>query len=128
MDEKEHFERLNRYYNFSRWKYDLFLNGSRHFGFYPERKWIPTQKAQILMQDLVARKVNISSGKRFLDAGCGKGVTSIYLAKKFGCIVEGVTVVPYEMQEANESAKKLNISNKIRVSLMDYSHYETRDT
>ena len=75
MEEKEHFKRLNEYYNFSRWKYDWFLNGSRHFGFYPERKWIPTERAQALMQDLVAVKVGAGPSMRLLDAGCGQGVT-----------------------------------------------------
>lgn len=122
MDEKEHFERLNRYYNFSRWKYNWFLNGSRHFGFYPERKWIPTQKAQTLMQNLVAEKVGAGPEKRLLDAGCGQGVTAIYLAERYGCSMEGVTVVPYEMQEANKRAKKSGASKKVKISLMNYSH------
>lgn len=120
-DEREHFQRLNTYYNFSRWKYHWLLGGSRHFGFYPERKWVPTEKAQVLMQDLVAEKVGVGAGKRLLDAGCGQGVTATYLAKKYGCLVEGVTVVPYEAEEAKKLAKKLDVSARVNVKLMDYS-------
>ena len=121
MNEEEHFERLNKYYDFSRWKYNIFLRGSRHFGFYPDEKWIPTGKAQQLMQDLVAEKINLKKGMRILDAGCGQGVTSTYLAQKYGCLVEGVTVVPFEIAEANKLAKKLEVSDRVRYSLMDYS-------
>ena len=127
MDEREHFARLNRYYNFSRWKYNWFLNGSRHFGFYPERKWIPTQKAQALMQDLVAKKVDASSGKRLLGAGCGQGVTAIYLAKKYACFIDGITVVPYEVEEATKSAEKLNVTSRVKIGLMDYSRLKFPD-
>ena len=84
MSEVQHFKQLNKYYNFSRWKYNWFLNGSRHFGFYPKKKWIPTEEAQTLMQNLVAEKVEAGSGKKLLDAGCGQGVTAIYLEKSMG--------------------------------------------
>lgn len=127
MDERAHFERLNRYYDFSRWKYNWFLNGSRHFGFYPERRWIPAQKAQTLMQDLVAEKVDAGSGKHLLDAGCGQGVTAIYLAKKYECFVDGITVVPYEVEEAKKSAKQLDLLSRVKVGLMDYSRLDFPD-
>ncbi|MBI3627953.1 MAG: methyltransferase domain-containing protein [Candidatus Sungbacteria bacterium] len=119
--EVEHLERLNKYYNFTRWKFNWFLGGSRHFGFYPERTWIPTDKAQALMQDLVAEKVGAHPGQRLLDAGCGQGITAVYLAKKYGCFVTGVTVVPYEVEEANTLARKFDVSSKIKIALADYA-------
>ena len=126
-DTVEHFERLNRYFNFSRWKYNFFLNGSKHFGYYPDEKWLPTKQAQELMQDLVAQKINLGSGMRVLDAGCGQGVTSAYLAQNYGCFVEGITVVPFEIQEANRLAKKLRVADHVRYSFMDYSRLEFSD-
>ncbi len=121
MNEREHFQRLNRYYDFSRWKYNFFLGGSKHFGFYPDEKWIPTGKAQQLMQDLVAEKINLKKGMRILDAGCGQGVTSTYLAQKYGCSVDGITVVPFEIKEATKLAKKLGVLERAHYVLMDYS-------
>ncbi|OHA05347.1 MAG: hypothetical protein A2934_05930 [Candidatus Sungbacteria bacterium RIFCSPLOWO2_01_FULL_47_10] len=122
MSEVQHFKQLNKYYNFSRWKYNWFLNGSRHFGFYPKKKWIPTEEAQTLMQNLVAEKVEAGSGKKLLDAGCGQGVTAIYLAKKYGSFVEGVTMVPYEVEEFTKIAKNFGVDAKAHATLMDYSH------
>ena len=121
MSEREHFQRLNRYYDFSRWEYNFLLGGSKHFGFYPDEKWIPTKKAQQLMQDLVAEKLNLRKGMRVLDAGCGQGVTSTYLAQKHGCSIDGITVVPFEIEEATRLAKKLEVPERTHYALMDYS-------
>lgn len=125
--EKEHFERLNKYFARSRWKYNFFLGGSKHFGFYPDEKWLPTEDAQRLMQDLVAEKIDLTAGMRILDAGCGQGVTSTYLAEKYGAVVEGITVVPFEIGEANTLSQKLGVSSRVHYSLMDYSKLKFDD-
>jgi len=121
MDEKEHFERLNQYYEKSKIGYDFALWGSKHFGFYPEGKKISEKEAQILMQELVAKKLKLTSIDLVLDAGCGQGVVSAFLAKKYGCKIEGITVVPFEVKKANLLVKKLNVSDKVNYSIMDYS-------
>ena len=128
MDEKEQFERLNKYFNFSRWKYNFFLGGSKHFGYYPNKKWISTKKAQELMQDLVAEKLQLRKEMKVLDAGCGQGVTSTYIAKKYGCNVEGVTVVPFEIESANKLARQSEVSPLVNYSLMDYSNLKFADS
>lgn len=127
VKEKGHFERLNKYFIKSKWKYNFFLGGSKHFGLYPGEKWLPTEEAQRLMQDLVAEKINLTAGMRILDAGCGQGVTPTYLAKKYGAIVEGITVVPFEIGEANKLSQKLGVSSRVRYSLMDYSKLKFDD-
>ncbi len=124
MDEKEHFERLNQYYEKSKIGYDFALWGSKHFGFYPKDKKISEKEAQILMQELVAKKLKLTSKDIVLDAGCGQGVVSTFLAKKYSCKIEGITVVPFEVQKANLLAKKLKVSDKVNYSLMDYSNTE----
>ena len=121
MGEKEHFERLNKYYEKSKIGYDLALGGSKHFGFYPKNKKISEKQAQILMQELVAKKLKLTLEDLVLDAGCGQGVVSTFLTKKYGCQIEGITVVPFEVQKANLLANKLGVGIKINYSLMDYS-------
>lgn len=121
MDTKEHFERLNRYYWQSERGYDVILGGSKHFGYYPKNKLVSEKKAQILMHILVAKKLTLSSKDLVLDAGCGQGVVSTFLARKYGCNIEGITVVPFEIQKATLLAQTLNVSTKVNYSLMDYS-------
>lgn len=124
MEATEHFKLINDYYLKSEWEYDFFLNGSKHFGYYPNEDWTPIGESQQNMQNLVATKIGLKAGMRILDAGCGQGVTSTYLAKKFSCFIEGVTVVPFEIIKSERLAANMNVSEKVRYSLMDYSHLE----
>lgn len=121
MDEKEHFERLNQYFEKSKVGYDIVLWGSKHFGFYPKGKKISEKEAQILMQEMVAQKLNLTSKDLVLDAGCGQGVVSTFLTKRYGCKIEGITVVPFEVKKANFNAEKSEVSHSVNYSIMDYS-------
>ena len=127
MNQKEHFKRLNNYFNKSKIGYDLLLRGSKHFGFYPKNKKIIEKEAQLIMQDLIAKKLGLSKRDKVLDAGCGQGIVSTYLSKKFGCKIEGITVLPFEIEKAKFLADKLKISDKIHYSLMDYSDMKFKD-
>ena len=55
MNEKEHFERLNQYFEKSKVGYDVALWGSKHFGFYPKEKKISHESP--LGKALIGRKV-----------------------------------------------------------------------
>lgn len=106
----------------SKLSFDYVLQGSKHFGFYPTKKADITEKeAQVLLQDQVAKNLNLKEGQVVLDAGCGQGVVSTYLAKKYGPSIFGITVVPFEIKRAQERAKKLNVADKTNYQLMDYS-------
>lgn len=124
MNQAEHFKKLNDYFTKSRLGYDLFLEGAKHFGYYPKNKKISEKEAQILMQDLIGEKLNLKKSMKVLDAGCGQGVVSTYLAKKFDCHIDGITMVNFEIGIANKLAERMNVSNNINYSLMDYSNTE----
>jgi len=102
--------------------FDYVLWGSKHFGFYPTGKADITEKeAQILHQDLVAKNLDLKETQTVLDAGCGQGVVSAYLAKKFGSKIFGITLVPFEVERAQERAKSLGVQEKTEYQVMDYS-------
>lgn len=122
MNESEHFKRLNNYFYSSKLGYDTILWGAKHFGYYPKNKKISEKEAQKLMHDLIGKKLNLKKSMKALDAGCGQGVVSTYLAKKFGCRIEGITMVNFEIGVANNLAKEIGVSDKVNYSLMDYSN------
>jgi sterol 24-C-methyltransferase len=102
--------------------FDYLLWGSKHFGFYPTAKADITEKeAQILLQDLVAKNLQLKEHQIVLDAGCGQGVISTYLAKKYGSKIFGITLVPFEVERAQERAKNLGVQDKTKYQVMDYS-------
>lgn len=102
--------------------FDHVLWGSKHFGFYPTGEVdITEKKAQILLQDLVAKNLDLKKTDTVLDAGCGQGVVSTYLSKKFKSKIFGITLVPFEVERAQELAKKLGVQDKTQYQVMDYS-------
>jgi len=124
---KNHFQRLNQYYKKSRIGYDILLWKSKHFGFHPIGKKISEKKAQTLMQDLIGKELNLSEEMLVLDAGCGRGVVPLHLARKFACRIEGIDIVPFEIERAKSIISKSNISNKVNCSVMDYSKTNFKD-
>src|SRR3989338_10035114 len=127
MDDREHFKKLNRYFEKSKLGFDTLLLESKHFGFHPANKKVSEKEAQVLMQDLIGKKLRLSKLMKVLDAGCGQGVVATYLAKKFGCKIEGITVVPFEIPKAKLLAEKNNLLDKVNFSLMDYSKMKFRN-
>ena len=128
MNEEEHFKRLNDYFTKSKFGYDFFLYGAKHFSFYPENKKISEKEAQNLMHDLIGSKLSLNKSMIVLDAGCGQGVVSTYLAKKFGCRIEGISMVDFEIGKANELAKNIGVSDKANYYLMDYSNMKFKNS
>lgn len=102
--------------------FDYVLWGSKHFGFYPTGKTNVTEKeAQIFLQNLVAKNLDLKENQLVLDAGCGQGVVSTYLAKKYGAKIFGITIVPFEVKRAQEQARALGVYDKTQYQIMDYS-------
>lgn len=94
--------------------FDYILWGSKHFGYYPSGKADITEKAaQILLQELVAENLDLRGNQLVLDAGCGQGIVSTYLAKKYGAKIFGITLVPFEVKKAQKLAAKLGVLDKI---------------
>jgi len=102
--------------------FDYILWGSKHFGFYPTGKTDITEKeAQVLLQDLVAKNLELKRNEIVLDAGSGQGCVSTYLAKKYGSKIFGITLVSFEVKKAQERAKNLGVQDKTQYQVMDYS-------
>ena len=122
-----HFERLTTYFEKSKLVYDLLLRGAKHLGFYPNDSKISEEQAQLMMQDLIAKKLELSDSMRVLDAGCGEGIVSTYLSISYKCRIEGITVVPFETRRAKRLAEKLGVTNRVGYFLMDYSNTAFKD-
>ena len=123
-----HHKKVISYFKESRLGYDLVLGGVKHFSYYPDGKNnLPEKKAQELMQDLLAESLKIKKSQIILDAGCGQGIVSTYLAKKHGCRIIGITLIPFEVEKAERLAENLGLSSKVKYCLMDYSNTNFED-
>lgn len=66
------FERCEKYYK----NYEKFFNENKMLG--PNAMWLV---------EILCEKMDLKPGMRVLDMGCGKGLTSIFLAKEYGVTV-----------------------------------------
>ncbi|MEU1672428.1 geranyl diphosphate 2-C-methyltransferase [Streptomyces roseifaciens] len=56
----------------------------------------------------------VAPDQRVLDAGCGRGGTSIMANARFGCRADGVSISQAQVDFANEQARKRGVDDKVR--------------
>jgi geranyl diphosphate 2-C-methyltransferase len=56
----------------------------------------------------------IGAGDRLLDAGSGRGGLSILANQRFGCQVDGVSISQYQVDFANDQARRREVADKVR--------------
>ena len=80
-----------------------------HYGY-----WEPgtsrLRDALRLMNVKMAEMAGIQSGDKVLDAGCGVGGSSIFLAQNFNCQVNGITLSSKQVAEADANAVKNGVT------------------
>jgi tocopherol O-methyltransferase len=64
---------------------------------------------------------SISHGDFVLDAGCGVGGSSIFLAKEKGCRVKGITLSNKQVQTAKQNVEKSQLQSSVEILKMDYT-------
>ncbi|KUL24350.1 SAM-dependent methyltransferase [Streptomyces regalis] len=71
---------------------------------------LETAQAEVLLDHLG----DITPGARLLDAGSGRGGTSIMANARFGCHVDGVSISEQQVAFANDQAAKRGVADKVR--------------
>lgn len=118
-------DKVKRYYDSTVIDYKTVWTGSKdlamHLGYFGDG--VKGHEDSLMkMNEVLAKLASISKNDRVLDAGCGYGGSAIWLAKNIGCEVVGVTVVPYQVREAEKFAKKYDLSDKVSFKTEDYAH------
>ena len=119
-----------RYYNKteSRYGYDLFLRGTKHFGLYrPGDSAWNWHAALLRMENKLAQELDLPSGAKVLDAGCGIGEVADHLAKEYGLNVTGIDILGFNIQEAKNRAKRLGLEDQVSFQEMSYADLEFPD-
>ncbi|MGF1431042.1 geranyl diphosphate 2-C-methyltransferase [Kitasatospora sp. LaBMicrA B282] len=71
---------------------------------------LETAQAEVLLDALGA----IAPTDRLLDAGSGRGGSSIMANQRFGCEIDGVSISEYQVGFANEQAQLRGVADKVR--------------
>ena len=97
------------------------LKGVKHFGYYPEGKEdMPMLEAQMLMNDQLAQKLNLTAGSTVLDAGCGEGNVAMYLAEHHALRVDGIDLLDFNVNNAKAAATKRQLADKVSFQVGTY--------
>ncbi|MCX6352666.1 MAG: methyltransferase domain-containing protein [Bacteroidetes bacterium] len=117
-------KKIKEYYNHTQFDYELVWNWglkttpALHFGYYDEKA---TKHAQAVFRanEVLADWAHVKAGDKVLDAGCGLGNTSIWLAQNRNAIVTGITLVDKQVNRATEFAKKQGVKD-VEFLVADY--------
>ena len=62
---------------------------------------------------------HVGEGAYVLDVGCGAGVTSCFLAQRYGCRVVGVDIRARMVERSEERARRERVSDRVEFRLAD---------
>lgn len=97
-----------------------------HFGYYETFKETHSE-ALIKLNQQMAQRAGISGSDNVLDAGCGQGGSSLWLAANIGCQVVGVTLVPHQQEVASREAKVRKLESRAQFFVKDYLETDFED-
>lgn len=127
-NEQQHQEQLQsviRYYDGTRWDYRwMWLNGENnaiHFGYHDAGQRRSHAGSLLNTNRVLADIAAIHRGERVLDAGCGIGGSSVWLAEQRGATVVGITPVRTQVERARRLAAARGVSHAVTVKQADYT-------
>ena len=107
------------YSRFGSWAgYNLVLGRSQHAGYWLDDTKNERQAQDNYMQE-VAKKLNLKSGEKALDAGSGQGYAARYLAELTRAEITGITITPREVKISEKLSQ--HIKNRPTFILGDYA-------
>jgi tocopherol O-methyltransferase len=105
--------------NYKRW-WDLEHSLAMHAGFWDE-KTKTLSDALLRENEILANIAQIKKDEYVLDAGCGVGGSSLYLASQLGANVTGITLSEKQVITAKKKASKIqNLVTPPKFFVMDY--------
>lgn len=73
------------------------------------------------MNAVVADLAGVRADDLVLDAGCGVGATSLWLAAQRGVAAHGISISPLQVRKAARAAAARGLSRRARFSVQDYT-------
>jgi len=127
MSGQSHHGAVLRYYNETRWDYKHLWKSDEtlaiHFGYY-DGQATAHKRAVERMNEELATAVEVTASDVVLDAGCGMGGSSIWLAANVGCEVLGINITDYQLDVAITAAKRQQLESLARFEVRDYTSTE----
>ena len=118
------------YYDNTRLDYRVLWFGKKnravHFGYY-DHEVRSHSSALLNLNKVMALKGGVKDGDIILDAGCGQGGSSLWLAEKYDVQVTGITLVPHQVKKGQKTALKSQLNQRVKFFEQDYSNTSFKD-
>ncbi|MDT0616881.1 methyltransferase domain-containing protein [Salinisphaera sp. P385] len=112
------------YYRQTQWQYYGLWSGrgtlALHYGYWEEGVRTHAQSLARL-NAVLADRAGIGTGDRVLDAGCGWGGSSIWLARERGARCTGVTLERHQARIGRTMAAKRGVAGQVDFALADFT-------
>lgn len=116
-DIEKHYDRCQVHYEYF---WDLGESRSMHYGYW-DNNTRNFHEALMNINKVLAEKAMITPDDHVLDAGCGVGGSSLWLAKNIGCRVTGITLSEKQKKQAEEFGGKQGLQHKADFYQKDYT-------
>lgn len=111
----DYYDRMQVFYS------SLWSRTSVHYGFWERGTWRRAEAVRN-MDRLAAAELGLRPGARVLDAGCGVGGTSVFLAEQCDLEVVGITISEVQLQRACRLAATCSAAVRPTFLIRDYLH------
>lgn len=122
-DKKDNFLEVGEHYNRVQKFYDLFWmnkkNLGMHYGFWDENTK-NLHEAILNENKFVAEQLKINPSDIILDAGCGVGGTTLWLAENYKVKVIGITISQKQLDLAKKYTQKRKLGHLTEFKLMNF--------
>ena len=95
-------------------------NLALHYGYWDEAKPYDQHQALLNKNRVLYEKAGIQPGDKVLDAGCGIGGSTIWMAKQHGNRVTGITISAKQADYARQHAKRHGVAELVDFEVADF--------
>lgn len=81
-------------------------------------------EAQLNKINHTLKKLDLKSGEKLLDIGCGWGYLAIMAVQQYDVNVVGITISEEQYKKASERVKEAGLADKIQIKLLNYQDLE----
>jgi ubiquinone/menaquinone biosynthesis C-methylase UbiE len=119
-------EAIKKYYSDTQFEYTSVWNWrskytpALHFGYYDE-KATNHHRSVIRANEVLAEWGEIQHGSTIIDAGCGLGHSTLWLAEHYNANVSGITIVPRQVETMQKFIAKKGIK---KVHFLEASYFD----